>query len=106
LTRTPVASAIKNPAHDWLLSQSSTGQVNMLAKMVGGGYRGKTAFYQGNMRSGAGALPGTENDAFWSIRCYDGRSYEVEVHPDGSGKVLECSVLKAMHAGECFKKFE
>jgi hypothetical protein len=68
--------------------------------------REKTAFYQGYIRRGAGALPGTENDAYWSIRCYDGRGYVVEVRPDGSGKVLECWVLKAMHAGECFKKFE
>jgi hypothetical protein len=114
-TATAPSSGVQNPANDWLLSQSSTGQADMLGKVVGDGCKGKTPFYQGNMKSGASSstdtrpklpvLPGTENDAFWSIRCYDGRSYEVEVHPDGSGKVLECSALKAMGAGECFKKF-
>lgn len=114
-TTTAPSNDIVNPANDWLLSQSSSGQADMLGKVVGDGCKGKTPFYQGNMKSGASdstdtgpklpTLPGTENDAFWSIRCYDGRSYEVEVHPDGSGKIMECSLLKAMRAGQCFQRF-
>jgi hypothetical protein len=105
---------INNKANDWLLAQSKAGQATMLGKVVGDNCKGKTAFYQGNLKSSAsesdarpqaGAMPGTENDTFWSVRCTDGRSFEVEVHPDGSGTVLECAVLKSMHAGECFKKF-
>lgn len=113
---TAVASdEVKNGANDWLLAQPNAGRADMLGKVVGDKCKGKTAFYQGTIKSDSHAsadprpklptLPGTENDTFWSIMCYDGRSFEVEVHPDGSGKVLECAVLKAMHAGECFKKF-
>jgi hypothetical protein len=115
-TTTAVASDdVKNPANDWLLAQSNAGRADMLGKVVGDKCKGKTAFYQGTIKSNSHAsvdprpklptLPGTENDTFWSIMCYDGRSFEVEVHPDGSGQVLECAVLKTTHAGECFKKF-
>jgi hypothetical protein len=101
------SDAVKNGANDWLLAQTPVAQANMLGKVVGERCKGKTAFYQGTIKSGPRALPipGTENDTFWSVMCTDGRSFEVEVHPDGSGQVLECSVLKAMHGGECFKKF-
>jgi hypothetical protein len=121
----PVASAapatdrksdeVKNSANDWLLAQPDAARAAMLGKVVGDKCKGKTAFYQGTIKSDSHAsadprpklpiLPGAENDTFWSIMCYDGRSFEVEVHPDGSGQVLECAVLKTMHAGECFKKF-
>jgi hypothetical protein len=103
-----------NPANNWLLHQSPKRQAAMLGKAVGEGCVGRTPFYQGTMekdakpprdrRPEAPVLPGTENDAFWSIKCGDGRSYSVEVHPDGSGKVLECSVLK-LFGENCFRKY-
>jgi hypothetical protein len=105
------ACASDNPANDWLLSQSAKEQAAMLGKVVGDGCKGKTSFYMGRTekhRNQPGQLPplsGHEHDTFWSIKCTDGRSYAVGVHPDGSGSVLECSMLKAVHAGECFKKF-
>ena len=86
----------------------------MLGKVVGNRCKGKAAFYQGTLKGPhASADPRlivprvdlAENDTFWSVMCADGRSFEVELHPDGSGHVLECSVLKSMRAGECFKKF-
>ena len=115
ITETQAAEKIKNPAHDWLLAQSNKGQAKMLGQVVGDGCKGKLAFFQGDMNSsatnpadGRPALPVPEdskNDAIWNVKCTDGRSYSVSVHPDGSGKVLECSAIKALHAGECFKKF-
>ena len=63
---------------------------------------GYLAFYMGFGDAGSGAGAG---DGFWSIRCTDGRSFEVEVHPDGTSNVLECAVLEAVHAGHCFRKF-
>jgi Superinfection immunity protein len=113
---TPVASdEVKNGANDWLLAQPNAARADMLGKVVGDKCKGKTAFYQGTIKSDSRAsvdprsklptLRGTENDTFWSIMCYDGRSFEVEMHPNGSGEVLECAALKATHAGECFKKF-
>jgi hypothetical protein len=109
-TKVAGADVVNNGANDWLLAQSNAGRADMLGKVVGERCKGKTAYYQGTSKSSSqglkmATLPGTENDAFWSVQCTDGRSYEVEVHPDGSGQVLECSVLKSMHAGECFRKF-
>jgi len=99
------SDAVKNSANDWLLAATPVARADMLGKAVGERCKGKTAFYQGTIKSAPHpTIPGTENDAFWSVLCTDGRSFEVEVHPDGSGQVLECSVLKALHGGECFKK--
>jgi hypothetical protein len=83
-----------------LMSLSARGQAEMLAKVVGEGCQGKRAFYKGSGTTGIG-----KNDAFWDVECANGKSYEVEVHPDGSSHVLECSVLEAVRAGKCFKKF-
>jgi hypothetical protein len=71
----------------------------MLGKVVGDTCSGKDTFYMG-----IGASGFAKNKAFWSVRCQDGRAYAVEVHSDGSSTVLECAALKALHAGECFKK--
>jgi len=110
-----LSDQVQNPANDWLLVHNGAARAERLGRVVGEGCKGQTAFYQGTIktvshvssdpRPQAPVLPGTENDAFWSVRCADGRSYEVEVHPNGRGQVLECSVLKRLHASECFKKF-
>jgi hypothetical protein len=112
-TKAGAADEVKNGTNDLLLSQPNAAQADMLGKIVGERCKGKTAFYQGTIKSASHAdprpklstLPGTGDDAFWSVTCADGRSFAVEVHPNGSGLVLECSALKSMHAGECFKKF-
>jgi hypothetical protein len=49
--------------------------------------------------------PEHENDTFWNVMCKNGRSYSIEVHPDGSNNVVECGMVKMVHSGECFKKF-
>jgi len=109
------SSHVRNPANDWLLAQTAPAAAEKLGKVAGQGCKGQVAFYQGDMKSNSGTstdhrpklptLPGTENDAFWNVKCADGRSYSIEVRPDGSGSVLECSVLEAVHGGTCFKKF-
>jgi hypothetical protein len=48
----------------------------------------------------------TDHAAFWSIKCSNGKGYEVEIKPDGTGAILECPMLEAIHAGHCFKKFQ
>jgi len=50
-------------------------------------------FYQG-------AVSG---DAFWNVTCTNGRSYVVEVMDDaeGSTKILECDVIKAVGGTPC-----
>lgn len=49
-----------------------------------------------------------DHNAFWSIRCVDDEDYEVMLYPDadGSGKVLECSMLQATTGLSCFKKLD
>ncbi len=89
-----------NGANDYLLSVPPKVQASTLAKAVGENCRGQTAFYEGIGRTGL-----SEGKGFWSVRCADGRSFSVQVNPDGTSLVLECAVLKALNAGTCFKKF-
>ena len=46
-------------------------------------------------------------NAFWNVACGNKKSYVVMINNDsvGSTKILSCAVLKAVNAGECFKKF-
>ena len=109
------AGDVKNPANNSLLAMSAQRQADILGKIAGEGCKGKTAFYQGTMkdmpqpkgdrRPQLPVPPANENDTFWNVMCKNGRSYSVEVHPDGSNKVVECGAVKMFHLGECFKKF-
>ena len=107
-----VADASENGANDYLMTLSPNEQAKMLGKVVGEGCRGKIAFYQGSADDHAPRpneippLSSHEHDAIWSVKCANGKSYSVGVHPKGDGQVIECSVLEALHGGHCFKKFE
>jgi hypothetical protein len=89
----------ENGANAYLLSLTPDARAQMLGKVVGQGCIGKDTFYMG-----IGASGFAKDKAFWSVRCRDGRIYAVEAKPDGTSSVLECSVLKTLNAGECFKK--
>jgi hypothetical protein len=89
-----------NGANDYLLSAKPNVQAATLAKAVGGNCQGQTAFYMGVGKSGI-----SQGKGFWSVRCTDGRPFMVQVNPDGTSSVLECSVLKRLNAGTCFKAF-
>ena len=109
------AGDVNNPANDSLLAMSAQRQADILGKIAGEGCKGKTAFYQGTMkdipqpkgdrRPQLPVPPANENDTFWNVMCKNGRSYSIEVHPDGSNNVVECGIVKMFHLGECFKKF-
>src|ERR1700733_13053620 len=109
------ADDVKNPANDSLLAMSPQQQADILGKIVGEGCQGKMAFYQGTMsnlpqpnddrRPQLPVPPEHGNDAFWNVMCKNGRSYSIEVHPDGSNNVVDCHHVKMFHLGECFKKF-
>ena len=90
---------VYNGSNAYLLSLTEAARAQMLGKVIGEGCSGKLTFYMGTGTSGL-----ARDHAFWSVRCQDGRAYVVEAHPDGTSNVLECSVLKTLHAGECFKK--
>lgn len=95
------ALASDNRSNDYLLSLSKSDQAKMLGQVAGEGCVGRTPFYQGTGTTGL-----AKGLAYWSIRCTDGRSYEVEVHPDGTSRVLECAMIEAVHAGHCFQKLQ
>jgi len=46
-------------------------------------------------------------NAFWNVACSNKKSYVIMINNDavGSTKIMNCTVLKAVNAGECFKKF-
>lgn len=79
---------IGNPAHDGLSTLRGLERAEMLGKAIGKECRGETAF-------------------FWSVRCRDGTSYQVQVHPDaaGSTNTIECGLLKAVANVSCFVPF-
>jgi hypothetical protein len=87
-----------NIANARLLKFSSSEQASFLGLAVGEGCRGVKAFYMGSSK---------RDEAFWSVKCSDSRKYAVMISPDstGSTRVMECSLLKAVNAGECFKRF-
>jgi hypothetical protein len=89
-----------NPAHDILLSLSPSDQATSLGKSVGEGCVGNYAYFMGMARD-------TRN-VFWSVRCTNGKSYEVMISPDatGSTRVLECDVLQLVTKIRCFEKLQ
>ena len=89
-----------NAAHDILTTLSPNDQATSLGKSVGEGCVGNYAYFMGMARD-------TRN-AFWSVRCTNGKSYEVMITPDASGstKVLECDVLQLVTKIRCFEKLQ
>jgi hypothetical protein len=88
-----------NPAHDILLTLSPSDQATSLGKSVGEGCVGDYAFFMGMAK---------DKNVFWSVRCTNGKSYEVMISPDayGSTKVLECDVLQLFTKIRCFEKLQ
>lgn len=91
---------VHNGVNDRLLALSARDQAAMLGKAIGERCVGKAAFYMGIGKEGF-----AKDKAFWSLRCADRRAFSVEVDPDGATSVLECDVLEALNAGQCFRKF-
>ena len=84
-----------NVGHDRMSSLSPAQQ----AKLLGMGVPcvGTEAFFQGMSPN---------NEAFWSVRCSNGKSYQTMLTPNlADSKVLECSVIEALGLTPCFKKF-
>jgi hypothetical protein len=94
---TPVIHNSGNPAHDRLIRLGPTAQALLLGRIAGEGCSGDSAFYMGMDK---------QTSAYWSIRCANGRSYEVQIQPDaaGSTSVMDCDVLKTSAKLSCFAK--
>jgi hypothetical protein len=69
--------------------------------VVGSGDRctGTTTFFMG--------MNPRDNDAYWSVRCTNGKSYQIRIKADdgGSTSVLDCDVLKLAKVS-CFQKLD
>ena len=93
--------ASANPAHGRLQQMTSGERNTAFAKFLqGGGQRCDSVtrtFFQGSTKS---------DDAIWNVTCRDGQMFAVLIYNDtkGSSKILSCTTLKAIHAGDCFKK--
>jgi hypothetical protein len=93
------AAHAANGANDNLLSASPKVQATILAKAVGPNCRGRTVFYMGIGKSGS-----SQNKGYWSVQCTTGRSFLVQVNPNGTSEILECSKYMALITGTCFRK--
>ena len=94
-----LAAGSGNPAHDRLLSLPAAEQAKTLAKAVGQGCVGISAFPMGVTSTGK-----AKGLAYWSVRCKDGRSFALQIAPDAEAVVVDCRLLQA-NGKECFKKF-
>jgi hypothetical protein len=90
-----------NPAHDYLVAHPAT-RAQVLAKAVGEGCKGRSAFYQAITSCGVPGMPA--RTAWWSVKCTNGKSYSVSLFPDGRSSIMDCALLEAVHAGHCFTK--
>jgi hypothetical protein len=88
-----------NPTHDRLLALPPAKQATTLAKGIGQGCVGTSAFPMGVTATGK-----AKGLAYWSVRCKNGRSFAVQIAPDAQAVVVDCRVLQA-NGKECFKKF-
>jgi len=93
------AAGSGNPAHDRLLALPPAEQAKTLAKGIGQGCVGTSAFPMGVTTTGK-----AKGLAYWSVRCKDGRSFAVQIAPDAQAVAVDCRALQAS-GKECFKKF-
>lgn len=49
-----------------------------------------------------------DQEAYWSVRCTNGKSYQVAIKADATGhtKVVDCAIMKAMADVNCFVKLD
>lgn len=98
-----VGPAAANEAHARLMSLPEPDRATMLAAAVRSAGdacdRGTRSMYQGSTKSRV---------ALWSVACRDGNAYSVSINPDrgGSTRFLSCTMLRALKAGECFRRYE
>jgi hypothetical protein len=95
----PDQPSVRNPANERLANLTSTEQAVVLGKKIGRGCAGVLAFPMG-----IGDHDADRGDAYWSVRCADGASYAVTIHPDAAGSISVLSCAAMRQAGrECFK---
>jgi hypothetical protein len=89
-----------NRANDLLATLPADLQAVALGKIVNDGCDGHSAFYMG--------ISPSDHGAFWSVRCRDGRSYQItiEANATGSTSSMDCAALKAIADLDCFVRMD
>jgi hypothetical protein len=95
-----MAAGSGNPTNDRLLAMPQAQQAQVLGNSLRRGCVGVAAFPMGVTASGR-----AKGNAYWSVRCKNGKSYAVQIPPRGKGAVVvDCEALQGT-GRECFKKF-
>ena len=90
-----------NPYNDELLKLSPQEQAAKLAAHLGLWCIGTRPFLMGVTKSGP-----AKGYAYWNVECAGGRSFMVQITPDGLGAAVDCATLKANGEGrECYRAF-
>jgi hypothetical protein len=95
------AASSGNRTNDRLLALSPARQAQALGNSLRRGCVGVSAFPMGVTKTGRAM-----GNAYWSVRCRNGRSYVVQIAPDARGTAIatDCRALRGT-GRECFKKF-
>ncbi|HEY3908660.1 MAG TPA: hypothetical protein VGM07_02075 [Stellaceae bacterium] len=98
---TAEAAGSGNRTNDRLLALPPARQAQVLASSFRKGCIGVSAFPMGVTASGK-----AKGNAYWSVRCKNGKSYVVQIAPDAKGTavVADCRALRGT-GRECFKRF-
>ena len=98
---TAEAAGSGNAANDRLVALPPADQAKALAKTVGHGCVGTSAFAMGVVDTAK-----WKSLAYWSVQCKDGRSFAIQISPDPKAPwaITDCRVLQA-NGKDCFKKF-
>jgi hypothetical protein len=99
-TLRPDAPATSAAWRDRFAQLPSPEQAVVLGRMVGADCAGELAFAMGE-----GTRAADKGDQYWSVKCGDGRSYAVALHPGpaANASVFGCDVIKS--AGmTCFRR--
>ena len=95
------AAKLANPASDKLEKLAPAERAGVLARAVGNWCIGTEAFLMGIEKAGA-----AKGNAYWSLRCADGKAWAVQIDPLAEITAIDCDAFKEVGAGkECFKKF-
>lgn len=112
----PAVFKTGNPASDRLLALPQSQRAAVLGTIAGEGCVGNRAFYSGIYTGKSAGQTKTErqlatimsmgHNAFWSVGCVNGESYEIEIDADaaGSARVLNCATAKILNVN-CFVRF-
>jgi len=91
----------ENRFNDALMQLPPQERAGKLADHLGVWCIGTKPFFMGVTKVGA-----AKGYAYWSITCAGGKSYMIQIAPDGKGAAVDCQTLKQGGEGrECYKTF-